>query len=144
MNSEVNATTMNKDEPEISIDDILENENIRSKSESWNKLNKTLKIQKLHVFSEKYGKDHKYSAKEIKQLKHFFSDALEKNKLQKAKDVVYDKQTQNIIDIPNLYFHPSTKSFTLRADTKRQSTLKSLTPKRSTEKAKTNVDDKSI
>ena len=58
--------------PAMNIDDILDNENSHNKTESWNKLNKTLKIQKLHYFSEKYGKEHKYSAKEVKQLKMFF------------------------------------------------------------------------
>ena len=38
----------------VNIDDILDNENSQNKTESWNKLNKTLKIQKLHYFSEKY------------------------------------------------------------------------------------------
>lgn len=121
-------------EDEVNIDTLLDQENIHNKTESWNKLNKTLKIQKLHYFSEKYGKEHKYSAKEIKQLKHFFSDALEKKKLQKAKEVVYDKNTQEIMEIPGLYYHVTSKAFTIRADVKRQSTLKSLTPKRAVEK----------
>ena len=118
----------------VNIDNLLDQENIHNKTESWNKLNKTLKIQKLHNFTEKYGKEHKYSAKEIKQLKHFFSDALEKKKLQKAKEVIYDKNTQEITEIPGLYYHPTNKTFTIRADVKRPSTLKSLTPKRSIEK----------
>ena len=124
---------------EVNIDNLLDQENIHNKTESWNKLNKTLKIQKLHYFSEKYGKEHKYSAKEIKQLKHFFSDALEKKKLQKAKEVVYDKNSQEIMEIPGLYYHVISKAFTIRADGKRQSTLKSLTPKRAVEKL--NVED---
>jgi len=118
---------------EVNIDNLLDQENIHNKTESWNKLNKTLKIQKLHHFSEKYGKEHKYSVKEIKQLKHFFTDSLEKKKLQKAKEVMYDKYTQEITEIPGLYYHATNKAFTIRADVKRQSTLKSLTPKRFTE-----------
>ena len=90
------------EKPPLNIDDILDNENNQNKKETWNKLNKTLKLQKPHYYSEKYGKDHKYSVKEIKQLKHFFVDALEKQ-LQKAKDVVYDKNTQEIIDVPGLF-----------------------------------------
>ena len=118
---------------EVNIDNLLDQENIHNKTESWNKLNKTLKIQKLHHFSEKYGKEHKYSVKEIKQLKHFFTDSLEKKKLQKAKEVMYDKYTQEITEIPGLYYHATNKAFTIREDVKRQSTLKSLTPKRFTE-----------
>lgn len=139
MNSESNEPN------EINIDELLEKENSQNKTESWNKLNKTLKIQMLHKFSEKYGKQHKHSAKEIKQLKHFFSNALENSKLQKAKDVIYDKSTQEVMEVPGLLFNPTSNAFTLRADTKRVSTLKSLTPKRNSEKNKSPVkQDKSI
>lgn len=113
------------------LDKMLDDEKLANKALTWNKLNKTLKIQKLHQFSEKYGKEHKYGAKEVKQLKNFFSDALEKKKLQNIKEVIYDKNTREIIDIPGLHFHLTTRLFTLRVlDSKRVSTLKSLTPKR--------------
>lgn len=124
---EVNRTNVGSDE----LDKLLDDEKLLNKALTWNKLNKTLKIQKLHQFSEKYGKEHKYGAKEIKQLKHFFSDALEKKKLQNIKEVIYDKTTREIVDVPGLHFHLTTRLFTLRVlDTKRVSTLKSLTPKR--------------
>jgi hypothetical protein len=113
------------------IDNILEKEKQRNKTEAWNKLDKTVKIQKLHAFSEKYGKEHNFPVKEIKSLKSFFVDCLEKNKLQKTKDVNYDKETREIISIPSLHFNAATHNFTLRIiDAKRISTLKSLTPKR--------------
>jgi hypothetical protein len=115
------------------IDGILEKEKQHNKTETWNKLDKTVKIQKLHCFAEKYGKEHAFPAKDIKLLKHFFVECLEKAKLQKAKDVVYNKETQEITSIPALHFNNEKKSFTLKImDTKRVSTLKSLTPKRQT------------
>ena len=125
------------------IDHILENEIQQNKSESWHKLNKTVKLQKLNMYAEKYGTDQKYTAKEIKNLKQFFLDALERGKLQKTKEeVVYDKNTQAIQDIPGLFLHPSTHNFTLRImDKKRVSTLKSLTPKRISEKNKIIIKD---
>jgi hypothetical protein len=119
------------------VDHILEKETLQNKSESWNKLNKTLKLQKLNIYADKYGSDQKYGSKEIKSLKQFFLDSLERGKLQKTKEVVYDKNTQMINEIPGLFFHPSNHNFTLRiTDTKRVSTLKSLTPKRISEKNK--------
>lgn len=119
------------------VDTILEKETQQNKNESWNKLNKTSKIQKLNNYAEKYGADQKYSAKEIKNLKQFFLDSLERGKLQKTKEVVYDKNTQTINEIPGLFFHPTNHNFTLRImDTKRVSTLKSLAPKRISEKNK--------
>ena len=119
------------------VDSILENETQQNKSESWNKLNKTQKLQKLNTYAEKYGADQKYSAKDIKILKQFFLDSLERGKLQKTKEVIYDKNTQTIQEVPGLILHPTNHNFTLRImDTKRVSTLKSLAPKRISEKNK--------
>lgn len=121
---------------ELTIDQILDNENCHNKTEAWNKLNKTLKIQKLHAFSEKFGIENDYTPLEIIQLKTFFSESLEKKKLQKTKEVIYDKLTQEVKDVPGLFYNQSNHSFTIRADTKRISTLKSLTPKRISGKLK--------
>jgi hypothetical protein len=113
------------------IDSLLEKEKLHNKSETWNKLDKTIKIQKLHIFAEKYGKENNLPVKDIKSLKAFFIDCLEKNKLQKTKDVTYDKEKREIISIPALFFNVSNRNFTLKIlDAKRVSTLKSLTPKR--------------
>ena len=61
----------------------------------------------------------------------FFSDCLIKNKLQKTKEVLYDKEKQVITNIPSLFFNTLNRSYTLRiTDSKRISTMKSLTPKR--------------
>lgn len=113
------------------IDHLLETEKQNNKSEAWNKLDKTQKILRLHAFAEKYGRENSLPVKEIKNLKLFFNDSLDKMKLQKAKDVVYNKDTREIVSIPALHFNPANKHFTLRIiDTKRVSTMKSLTPKR--------------
>jgi hypothetical protein len=124
----------------FAIDNILENEKITNKNEAWNKLDKTVKIQKLHIFSEKYGKEYNIPMKEIKNLKLFFNDALDKNKLQKTKDVNYDKEKGIILSIPALTFNQTNRNFTLKnLDLKHVSTIKSLTPKRTSEKAKVDI-----
>jgi len=113
------------------MDMILEKEKLHNKGEPWNKLDKTVKIQKLHSFAEKYGKDHSLPNKEVKALKTFFVECLEKNKLQKAKEVTYNQDSKELSAIPSLHFNSEKKNFTLKiADPKRVSTLKSLTPKR--------------
>ena len=113
------------------IDALLEKEKQNNKNDNWSKLDKTSKIQKLHSFAEKYGKQHNLPIKDVKLLKSFFIDCLEKSKLQKAKDVVYSKDTKDITSIPALHFNVTTHNFTLKImDAKRVSTLKSLTPKR--------------
>ena len=105
-------------------------------------MDKTAKIQKLHAFAEKYGKEHGYPVKDVKNLKMFFVNCLEKNKLQKTKDLVYDKDTHEITSIPALHFNTATHNFTLKImDAKRVSTLKSLTPKRISEKAREDEEE---
>ena len=120
---------------EIDIDAFLEREHQHNKTEGWNKLHKTTKTQKLHAFAEKYGHTNHYSAKEVRQLKLFLSDALDKKKLNKVKEINYNKIKGEITEIPGLLFNATTNQYTLRADTKRVSTLSSLTPKNMTHKA---------
>jgi len=113
------------------IDKMLEKEKLHNKTESWNKLERNVKIQHLHCFAEKYGREQGLPVKDIKSLKSFFIDCLEKGKLQKTKDIQYNKDSQEIISIPALHFNTMTRNFTLKiTDSKRVSTLKSLTPKR--------------
>lgn len=113
------------------LNTLLENEKQKQKSEQWNKIDKTTKIQLLHSFAEKYGNDNNLPAKEIKNLKMFFISCLNKEKLQKNKDVNYLRDSQQIVSIPALHFNSDKKCFTLKVvDNKRVSTLKSLTPKK--------------
>jgi len=112
------------------IDEMLETEKKNMNSEPWNKLDKRLKIQKLHAYAEKYGKENALPAKEVKALKTFFSSCLTKDKLAKVKDVDYDKETGIISNISALAFNVTTHAFTLRNIEKKVSTLKSLTPKK--------------
>jgi hypothetical protein len=113
------------------MDAILEKEKQHNKTEPWSKLDKIIKIQKLHQYAEKYGREHTFPAKDIKLLKTFFAECLVKNKLNKTKDVLYDKEKREIASIPALHFNSVSHNFTLKIiDTKRVSTLKSLTPKR--------------
>jgi|TARA_B110000503_G_C7103927_1_gene395067 hypothetical protein len=121
-----------KTEPPIdNIDSMLERERQRNKTDNWIKLDKTAKLQRLHLFAETYGKQHSMPTKDIKLLKSFFNSCLDKNKLAKSKDVVYNKEDMKIISIPSLHFNQLSHNFTLKLmDTKRVSTLKSLTPKR--------------
>jgi len=48
------------------IDKILERERQQNKRDNWIKLDKTAKIQKLHVYAETYGKDNSLPSKDVK------------------------------------------------------------------------------
>ncbi len=125
-------TTQNIESNNInSLDQLLEKEKQKSKNEPWNKIDKTTKIQLLHSYAERYGTEHKIPTKEIKNLKMFFTESLNKGKLSKNKDISYNKDTQTVSSIPSLFFNSEKKAFTLRIiDNKRVSTMKSLTPKK--------------
>lgn len=117
------------------LDILLEKEKIRNKGDVWIKLDKTVRNQLLQEFADKYGKEHSMSSKDLKLLKTFFKTCLDKNKLNKSKDVVYNRDNRAIVSIPALHFNQVTKNFTLKIlDNKRVSTLKSLTPKKQTPK----------
>lgn len=131
------TSTITSNVTSIGLDSLLEREKQNNKADSWNKLDKTVKTQALHSYAESYGKEKSLSAKDVKTLKLFFSDCLKTNKLNKTKDVKYDKDARTVLSIPALAYNTVSHNFTLKnTDAKRVSTLKSLTPKR------TVVDDK--
>ena len=124
------------------IDDILEKEKLNSKSEPWSKLDKTVKLMKLRKFADTYTKENSLSSKDVKALNIFLSSSLNNKKLQRSKDVVYDKNTGVIKAIPCLHLNKTTKKFTLKRCEKRQSTLKSLAPIKRQIKRKVKKKDK--
>jgi hypothetical protein len=112
------------------LDKFLENEKITNSNEPWSKLDKTAKIKKLALFAEKYKNTNNLSEDEYTQLISFFRDCLDKKKLQRVKDVSYNKETGEIKDIPALHFNKPINHFTLKNIDKRVSTLRGLTPKK--------------
>jgi len=113
------------------VHEMLEKEKQTNKLDSWNKIDKMMKLRKLNSYADRYARQNNLSIQELKNLKTFFSQCLDTMRLCKAKDVVYDRQTQEIKSIPSLMMNPVQRSFTLRImDAKRVSTLKSLAPRR--------------
>jgi len=111
------------------LDKFLENEKNNNSFEPWCKLNKTIKTKKLIEYVDTYKIDKKLDEYESNNLISFLKDCLDKKKLQRVKDVIYDKINGNVKDIPALSYVKSNKHFTLKNIDKRVSTLKSLTPK---------------
>jgi len=112
------------------LDKFLENEKITNSNEPWSKLDKTAKIKKLTIFAENYKISNNLNINEYEQLINFFRDCLDKKKLQRIKDVNYNKETGEIKDIPSLYYNKPMNHFTLKNLDKRVSTLKGLAPKK--------------
>ena len=112
------------------LDKFLENEKITNSVEPWSKLDKTAKIKKLTMFAENYKSEHNLSENDYLLLILFFKDCLDKKKLQRVKDVNYNKETGEIKEIPALYYNKPTNHFTLKNIYKRFSTLRGLTHKK--------------
>ena len=59
---------------------------------------------------------------------------MDRKKLQRVKDVIYDVENQVIINIPTLTINKQTNRYTLKNLDKKVSTLKSLAPRKNRKK----------
>lgn len=115
----------------LNLDKFLEDDKNNNQNEPWSKLDKTIKTKKLLVFSENYSKENNYTEEEAQLLNAFLKDCLDRKRLQRVKDVEYDKVKGEVKTIPALSYNKGNKHFTLKnMDNKRISTLKSLGPKK--------------
>ncbi len=112
------------------LEKFLENEQNNNKNEPWCKLDKTIKTKKIIEFIEVYKVNNMLDVEEANSLLTFLKDCLNRKKLQRVKDVIYDKENGQIKDIPALQYTKANKHFTLKNIDKRISTVKSLTPKK--------------
>lgn len=120
------------------LDIFLNDEKQTVTNEPWIKLDKTTKLQKFKEYVELNYKEETMDEKH--SLYKVLATNLDRKKLLKAKDVLYDKDTGVITSIPVLQFNPTTKKFTLKRCEKRQSTLKSLAPKKNRLKKSDKID----
>ena len=114
-----------------SLDKFLENEKNNNETEPWCKLNKTVKTKKLLDYVSTYRAENDLNDDECDLLIKFLKECLDRKKLHRAKDVVYDKDNGTINSIPALCYIKTSRHFTLKNIDKRVSTLKSLAPKKS-------------
>ena len=122
-----------KKEDNISnIDNFLQQEKMSQKKKTWSKLEKALKITKLSEYVNTYSKKNNLSKNKQIELKQYLFTCLNRKKLQRVKDVIYDINTGKIKNIPGLSFNKN--KFTLKRIDKKGTTLKCLAPKRKTKK----------
>ena len=112
------------------LESFLENEKNNNKNEPWCKLDKTVKSIKLIQFVSEYKIQNELDDEEEINMIQFLKDSLDRKKLQRVKDVIYDKIKGLIKEIPGLQYVKTNRHFTLKNIDKRVSTLKSLTPKK--------------
>jgi hypothetical protein len=112
------------------LEKFLEDEKFNNSNEPWCKLNKTVKTKKLIEYVDIYKKEHNLDDVESNKFIIFLKDCLDRKKLLRVKDVVYDKTNGTIKEIPALMYIKNTKHFTLKNMDKRVNTLKSLAIKK--------------
>ena len=117
----------------IDIDKFLDEEKNTRSNENWNKMDKTFKIKKLNQYAEKFCLKHNCPENCIKNLKLLLKNHLDKKRLVSNKEVEYNKEQQEIINIPSLIY--KNKRFTIERSEKRVSTVKSLAPLKKTIKS---------
>ena len=126
------------------LDKFLEDNKTNSLNEPWSKLDKTIKTKKLILYAESYSKNNTFNPEEELLLVAFLKDCLDRKKLQRVKDVLYDKETGKIKSIPALTFAKANNHFTLKNMDKRVSTIKSLTPKKNNTLKNKEVSDDEV
>lgn len=119
-----------KNNTQTTINDFLDRERAKNKKETWNRLDKTIKLKKLQDYCSRYGKENNLAQGKIEQLSLYLRNCLERKRFERVKDINYDKENQVIKSIPNLMYSKQSKRFTLKRSEKRVSTLKSLGPSR--------------
>ena len=124
-----------------SVEQLLEKERADCKSEKWNRLDNAVRLEKLQefaaveferLFASTYlrpesGRD---VARGVRELQAFFALCLQKKKLVKVKDIVYDRDSGKIVNVPFLHYHSERDMFYVKNNDIANQTLKSLTPKR--------------
>lgn len=114
----------------LNLDKFLENEKMNNFNEPWSKLNRSDKIKKLLDFIDIYKLQKELNEEECELLSKFLKDSVDRKKLQRVRDVSYDKNTGLVKEIIGLCYTKTTKHFTLKNLDKRISTFKSLPPKK--------------
>ena len=112
------------------LETMISNDVQVKKNESWNKLDKTQKSLHINKFCLKLKLEYNLSQDEFNETLKYLNKCIERKFLNKAKDIIYDKENNQIINIPNFIFLNDTRKFYLKKDDKHVSTVKSLSDKK--------------
>lgn len=123
-----NELVSNVSEDMKNLDFFLEREKFLNTKESWNKLDKCIKLDKINEYIKTLKKTYNLDDNEIKSLKNYLITCIDKKCLSKNKDIEYEKETGIINNIPQLLFNNNTRKFTLKKHDKHVSTAKCLGP----------------
>ena len=130
-NHYISNVTVNSTSSENDIDNFLEKERKTNKNEPWNKLNKTDKLTKLKAFSKLFIDNEEINNEYEDKLYKFLKMNLENKKIQKVKDLEYDKEKGIINEIYGLKLLKEVGRFYLsKPGDQHVSTSKNLAPRK--------------
>ena len=101
---------------ETELDAALSQEMAAQRDLPWSRLPKLQRIQKLNTFCDKHAEQEALSPKQTSHLRTYLRQALDQRRIQRAKDVIYDKTTGEITSIPGLKYHARTSRYTIKRD----------------------------
>lgn len=118
------------------LDDFLVKEQTANKKQSWSKLSKTERLKKIDVFIKSHLiKNHSLTEEEVSNLNSYVTNLLERKKLLKSNEILYNEDKGFIEEIPALLFNNKIRKFTLNKQL-------SNTNKKNQRKTKKNDSDK--
>ena len=98
----------------LSVEDLLDLEMTRERNETWNKLDKNIKVKKLMAYAHAVGERERLNPDDASRLSVQLLSYLDKKLLQRNRDVTYNRETSTITAIPALEWSPVPRRFTLR------------------------------
>lgn len=126
MNGKNTNLSTSGDTDTANIERLLDEEMKQNKNHSWPRLDRSDKINKLDTFAENYCQAPGNNCTDVNALKEYLVMCLDRNRLEKVRDVKYNKLTGAIDAIPCLLYNKAHNRFTLKRCEKQKSTITSL------------------
>ena len=99
---------------EKKLDNFLFNEKKKNERQTWNKMTKTDKIKKIKYFINNTLKTkYNLNEEEISTTNFFILKLLDRKRLSKNNEIIYNIETGEIENINILFFNNDTRKFTL-------------------------------
>ena len=124
------ADTEHPGETASTVEAILETESATRNEQPWSRLDRATRLARLEEYATRTGQERSLSGEEVDSLKMALRLGTERRRLERARDVQYDRACGRVIAVPNLVFNQASRRYTLKRSDKRVSTLKSLGPGR--------------
>jgi len=107
--------TMDTNEEKINM--FLSMDMEKNKKGVWSKLSKTEKVKKIKNYVKTtLLKEHNLTETEISTATKFFSLLMDRKKLSKNNELIYNQEVGLIESIEGLTFNPETRKFTINSD----------------------------